>query len=292
MPIFNPLFPRAYLGALAGVVLCTIPANMPARALDIKEDLPKHANGPGNAPFPSVGESLKAGLKALSAGESDKAVGHFNYAAQGGNIAAQWKLARMYAAGEGVPRSDLKAYQHYRTIVEKRGEDGLDTPTQSRMVAEAFVALGQYHLVGIADSPVRRDTARAGEFFHYAAAFYNHPEAQYQLGLLLVTGIGRAPNPHQAARWFYMAAEQGQVQAQARLGHLLFNGEGVPKQIPRGLMLLDLATRRADSTQDAWIGELYQNALTLATDDEKALAEAMARKHARHQRLRRQRDDE
>ena len=48
------------------------------------------------------------------------------YAAAGGESLARWKLAKMYADGDGVPHDDIKAYEYFAQIVENYDEDNPD----------------------------------------------------------------------------------------------------------------------------------------------------------------------
>ena len=50
---------------------------------------------------------------------------------------------------------------------------------------------------------------------------------------------------------------KGHHPAQALLGHLLFVGEGVPRQRARGLMWLTLAKTAAQGPKDEWVRDLY-----------------------------------
>ncbi|MCA0399769.1 MAG: sel1 repeat family protein [Proteobacteria bacterium] len=245
-----------------------------ARAFDVKETPPQPVEK--GTLFKSVGDSLRAGIRALSSGDPGSAVEPLTFAAREGNLAAQWKLGRMYAEGEGVRRDDYKAYQSFKQIVDNRPDESPDSPN-ARLVAQAFVALGTYHLSGI-PSRVKREPARAAEMFHYAAAFYNDADGQYHLGRLLAEGMSGPKDLQQAARWFNLAAEQGHVQAQARLGQLLFNGDGVPRQAPRGLMWMQIATVHADPARDVWIIELNERARELASEDERKIADSFVRK--------------
>jgi hypothetical protein len=249
-----------------------------ALAFDVKE-------GPSPAPpkgmlFKSVGDSLREGLNALSLGNSEAAVQALGYAAREGNVAAQWKLGRMFANGEGVRRDDIKAYQHFSEIANKHADMTPDSP-HARVVAQAFVALGGYHLAGIPNSRVKRDPVRATEMYHYAASYFNDADAQYHLGRIFSEGAAGPKDLHQAARWFHLAAEKGHFQAQARLGQMMFNGDGVPRQAPRGLMWMQIATRKADPARDAWVIELSKRATDLASEDERRLADAYLRKFER-----------
>jgi uncharacterized protein len=267
------------LARLALVFALAMPVG--ALAFDVKE-----SNGdalPKGTLFKSVGDSLRAGLRALSSGDPESAVEPLTFAAREGNVAAQWKLGRMYKDGDGVGRDDYKAYQNFSQIVRLRADENPDSP-QARMVAQAFVALGGYHLTGIANSRVKRNPARAMEMFHYAASYYNDSDAQYHLGRMLADGLAGEPDLQQAARWFNLAAEQGHRYAQARLGQMLFNGDGVPRQAPRGLMWMQMAIQQADPLRDAWVFELDTRARGIATEDELRLSESFLKKRLRASR--------
>ena len=93
----------------------------------------------------------------------------------------------------------------------------------------------------------------------------------YQLGRMYLDGHGGLKEPKQAARWLLLAARKGQYQAQAVLGAMLFKGEYVPRQGPRGLMWLTLA-RDAAAARETWITDLHAAALKQASEDERAVA--------------------
>jgi TPR repeat protein len=251
-----------------------------AFALDFKESSAPPAPVPKGTLFKSVGESLRAGLRALSSGDPESAVEPLTFAAREGNVAAQWKLGRMYMDGDGVRRDDFKAYQNFSQIVRLRADESPDSP-HARMVAQAFVALGGFHLSGIPNSRVKRNPVRAVEMFHYAASYYNDADAQYHLGKVLAEGLAGEADLQQAARWFNLAAEQGHRFAQARLGQMLFNGDGVPRQAPRGLMWMQLAVREADPLRDSWVIELETRARRIASEDEIRLSDTYLKKRLR-----------
>ena len=75
-----------------------------------------------------------------------------------------------------------------------------------------------------------------------------------------------------AARWLALAAEKGHCGAQALLGHLLFNGEGVPRQRARGLMWLSVAVNGAKGAKDAWIRELQTKDSNSASEEDREVA--------------------
>src|SRR2546429_315493 len=67
--------------------------------------------------YPTPHAALRAGLEGFRLGDSERAVEALKYAAEGGELLAQWKLAKIYASGDGVPRDDLKAYEYFSQIV-------------------------------------------------------------------------------------------------------------------------------------------------------------------------------
>lgn len=249
-----------------------------ALAFDVK-DAPT-APVPKGTLFKSVGDALREGIRGLTSGNPGAAVEPLTFAAREGNDAAQWRLGRMYQEGEGVPKNHYKAYQEFSAIVDRRADVSPDSPN-ARVVAQAFVALGGYHLAGIPNTRVKRDPGRAAEMFHYAASYFNDADAQYNLGRMFSEGLAGPKDLYQAARWYHLAAEKGHCHAQARLGQMLFNGDGVPRQAPRGLMWMKIATRKADPARDAWVLELAERGLEASTEDERRLADTFLKKYER-----------
>jgi uncharacterized protein len=191
------------------------------------------------------------------------------YAAEQGQLAAEWKLARMYADGDGVPRDDLRAFSYFSQIANSHPDEAPGT-LQARFVANAFVALGRYYLTGIPNSKIAADRARARDMFDYAATYFGDADAQYELGRLYLTG--GPSHPLQAARWLQLAATKGQCRAEVALADMLFQGQVVPRQAAaRGLMWLRLA-RDCAGPDETWIKQLYDSAFKRASDEERAMA--------------------
>jgi TPR repeat protein len=239
----------------------------PAFAFDGTKSDDALASAPAETPM----EAFRSGAHWLKAGEKAKGLHSLEWAAKKGHPLAQWKLARMYAAGDGVEQNDLKAFEYYRRIADSHADDNPNTP-QARFVANAFVALGHYYLDGIPNTPVKPDPSRAREMFNYAASYFRDPDAQYYLARLYLNGNGAPHDPRTAARWFGLSAQKGQCQAQAMLGAMLFAGDHVPRQAARGLMWLTLAKDSAHTTDQAWVAKLYDSAYQQSTEDERALA--------------------
>jgi uncharacterized protein len=218
-------------------------------------------------------QSLPSPATPLHPGETARAtvnITSLEYAAERGDSTAQWRLGHMYMKGDGVPRSDRRAFTYFGKIANSHAEDsGFDSPN-ARIVASAIVTVGRYYLDGIPNSDIKADPARARRMFFYAASNFRDPDAQYLLGRLLLDGNGGAREPVQAARWLKLAANKDQHEAQALLGDMLVKGEVVPRHVARGLMYLILA--REASPEDASVGAAYQQAVAQATTDDRSAA--------------------
>lgn len=221
--------------------------------------------------YSSTREAFKAGMRGYNAGDKEAAVKALSYAAEQGHAIANWKLGRMYAMGDGVPADKLKAFEYFSRIADENADETPGSPS-SLFVANAFVALGSYFLEGIPNTYVKPNPVRSREMFHYAASYFGDSDAQYNLARLHIEGIGGPKDMRQAARWLNLAADKGHPAAQALLGHLLVTGNGVPKQVARGLILLGQAQQSADLKRDAWITEMYAQAQATASATEREAA--------------------
>lgn len=226
--------------------------------------------GPGLGTQTDAYAAWRAGSDALRNGDIKAALISFEHAARNGEVRAAWKLGSMYANGEGVQQSDARAFEYYRGLAVSHADEVTGTP-EARLVALAYVALGDYYLTGIPNSNVKADAAHAHEMFSYAASIFGDPDAQYRLGRSYLDGQGTAKDSKQAARWLSLAASKGQYHAQAAFGAMLFKGQQVQRDAPRGLMLLTLA-KDAASPKETSIADLYAAAMKQATEQERAVA--------------------
>ena len=242
-------------------------AGAPAYALDEKHIVTPVAGAASAPAFQNPQEALSKYLEGYRAGDTRSSLDALQYAAEGGEALARWKLGSMYATGDGVPHDDKKAYDYFMRIVEDY-DDAAANPRQRGVIASAFVAVGAYSLTGISNSRVTRDPQRAREMFSVAATEFADPHAQYNLGRMFLDGDGVKKDPRRGARWLKLAADKQHMESQAVLGHLFFNGaEGVNRQRAMGLMYLTLAREAVvDHKKDRWIVDLHDNAVGAASD--------------------------
>ena len=141
-------------------------------------------------------------------------------------------------------------------------------------IADAFVALGDYYRGG-AVAPA--DHERARQLYLHAATYFASPAAQYELAIMFYDGEIGGADPVQAVRWARLAAENGSPQAQALLGHMLFEGQGVPRQPVLGLAYLTIALLRgAAEDHGSSLRRIHAQAFSVATQAERRTAQALA----------------
>ena len=213
---------------------------------------------------------FRFGFSAYKSGHKDQAVEAYRYAAENGQLGATWKLARMYAEGDGVARDDYEAFKFFNEIAQQDVEPG--SPEES-YVSDALVALGAYMKSGIPGTPVEPNAIAAQEYYTRAAANYRNANAQFELGKMLLAGDGGVRTSiRQAARWLQLAAEKGHAGAQATLGNLLFQSG----KVVRGLAMMTAALERAAPTDQPWIRDMQEEAFSLAPEADRRTAIALA----------------
>jgi uncharacterized protein len=133
--------------------------------------------------------ALAEGLAAYDDGDYLAAYRELGPLAAAGDPTAQHALARMFFAGQGVPR-DAGAAMSWERKAADSGE------------AAAQLDLATRYENGIS---VPLDPAEAAKWYRLAAE-QSVPVAQYRLGLLYVTGIGVAQDLVTAHMWLNLAA--------------------------------------------------------------------------------------
>ncbi|WP_136616275.1 MULTISPECIES: tetratricopeptide repeat protein [Mesorhizobium] len=257
--VFSALVVIATFGATFGAV-------GQAMAFDDKVFDDKTGVKPQSSPW----AVFQFGFSAYKNGHKEQAAEAYKYAAENGQIGATWKLARMYAEGDGVARDDYEAFKFFSEIVDQDVEPG--SPEES-YVSDALVALGDYLRKGIPGSPVTENEVAAQEYYMRAAANYRNPNAQFEMGQMFLKGEGGVKaSVKQAGRWFQLAAEKGHAGAQATLGHLLFQSG----KIVRGLAMMTAALERASPADQPWIRGMQEEAFATAGEADRRTAISLA----------------
>jgi len=116
------------------------------------------------------------------------------------------------------------------------------------------------------------DTAEAAKWYR-AAAEQGNLEAQFRLGRLVQDGApGLKQNPEAAAKLYEGAAKQGHVEAQNWLGYAYQHGLGVPKSKENAMLWYSRAAEAGLAEAENNLGLMYLNAKGDARDLDKAFA--------------------
>lgn len=138
-------------------------------------------------------------LQRLAGGQTQEAIGLLRAAADRGFAMAQYRLAKVFERGEGVPR-DLTLARQWTERAAAAGN------------RRAMHDLGVYFARG-EGAPV--DEAAAFRWFRQAAEL-GVADSQYNLGVLYQQGRGVGASATEALFWFLVAARQGDSDANAR----------------------------------------------------------------------------
>jgi hypothetical protein len=190
-------------------------------------------------------------------------------AAAEGQPAALWQLGLMYENGEGVQQDKVRAFGYFNKIAVEHA-DAAPKGVDSEIVAQSFVKVGEYYRDGLPEAGLKPDQTEYERRVQHAATYFGNADAQYMLGEMYTDDEALGDIPKLSYRWLTLAARKGQAQAQARLGTMVFNGDGVQANPEEGLMWLTVASRRvAGTTDEGWVNELLQNAMSVATPEQR-----------------------
>ena len=232
------------------LAIVTAGLSMPAAAQEA-EVAPREKSSPWKV--------FKFGFDAYKSGHKEQALKAYRDASEQGQVGATWKLGRMYAEGDGVPRDDYEAYKYFSEIVQQNIEPG---SRDERYVANALAELGRYSALGIPGTPVVPDEIAAAEYYQRAAN-YGSPIGQFEVGKMYLRDAGTGRGVRQAGRWLKLAAQKGHEGARALLGNLLFQSG----RVVDGLAMMTTALERAAPDDKIWIRSMQEEAFAV-TDEE------------------------
>jgi TPR repeat protein len=120
-------------------------------------------------------------------------------------------------------------------------------------------------LVGGVNAGALEDGYAAAERGDYATAYrlwrplaeQGDAEAQYKLGTMYDIGQGVPLDNAKAGRWFRKAAEQGHATAQYKLGVMYEAGWGVPQDYAKAVRWFRKAAEQGDAPSQFRLGNMY-----------------------------------
>ena len=142
-----------------------------------------------------------------------------------GNADAQFYMGYAYHYGKGVDQDPVKAMQWY-----------VKAATQKHMGAQ----INSGYMCSIDKNAKNKD-----EIVNtWIKSAVKSPVFQNCLGNLYHDGAGIDIDNAQAVYWYKKAANQGYADAQYNLGHMLYSGLGVEKNISSGMEVLEAASQQ------------------------------------------------
>ena len=99
------------------------------------------------------------------------------------------------------------------------------------------------------------DMVEAARWYRMAAE-QGDPKGQLNLGVLYINGRGMEKDEARAAFWFRRAAEQGDLHAQNNIAYLYYTGRGVPRDMTYAYMWFAFAASQGSesaATMRDWI---------------------------------------
>ena len=143
-----------------------------------------------------------------------------------GDPVAYYQLGQLYAAGKGVTADAAKSAQ----LIQEAAKLGY---LPAKFEAEHPTAKS----VAIHPDQAAVDMIRA-------AAEAGNPQAQYELGTILLSSTGAEKKPEEALKWYRMAAKQNNADAQYTLGKMYAAGDGVKKSRDRAFEYFNMAAEQ------------------------------------------------
>jgi TPR repeat protein len=189
-------------------------------------------------------ESLRQQLlaetrQALDADNWTAVVGLWQPLVEQGDPEAQYQLAYHYLRCTAY--DDEATCDHMKDLL--RAAAAKDHPDAIWLLAARFSET---------DPEYEREILRAGRL--------GSVHAQCSLGVLHATGEWSGPKDlSEAARWYRLAAEQGERVAQYEIGFMLLLGEGGPKNTEEGLMWLERAGGQGQDSALRLLADCYEN---------------------------------
>ena len=191
-------------------------------------------------------------------------------------IGAQLTLAKMYAKGLYVRRSDANAFYLYRRIYQDYREGGTSVRRGSpaeKHIAQAYIELAKYYLKGLKQAGLPPDFNKALELLEAASINFADPDAQYMLAKMYLAGKGVNRNVKRAIRWLSNASrDHDHAPSHALLAEILWEGKLVRRQPVRALALITLARDNASPRDASWITAIYDTIINESNGQQKLLA--------------------
>ncbi|MEC9412521.1 MAG: SPOR domain-containing protein [Pseudomonadota bacterium] len=163
-------------------------------------------------------DDIQDGIAAYKQGDFQTAYQAWHQAAENNVAEAQWMLAILLLNGQGVKQDKVAAYSWLTLASEKQHKQAMidRMAIRDRLSAEELMSADTlskaFRDKQMAKTAINHQKEKAFHWFEKAAK-QGDPQAQYQLGEMLLNGEGVKQDKVAAYSWFSLASEQNQPQA-------------------------------------------------------------------------------
>ena len=163
-------------------------------------------------------DDIQEGIAAYKQGDFQTAYQAWHQAAENNVAEAQWMLAILLLNGQGVKQDKVAAYSWLTLASEKQHKQAMidRMAIRDRLSAEELMSADTlskaFRDKQMAKTAINHQKEKAFHWFEKAAK-QGDPQAQYQLGEMLLNGEGVKQDKVAAYSWFSLASEQNQPQA-------------------------------------------------------------------------------
>ena len=134
--------------------------------------------------------------------------------------------------------------------------------------ALAQARLADLYCYGDFGAPIDYDKAL---YWNERAARQGEDQAQNNLALMYIDGMGVEKDPDKAFFWAKLAAQGGKPNALLNLAHMYKNGEGTPVDLLEAFRLYMASAQMGESTAQFYVGKFYNEGLGVERDQLQAV---------------------
>ena len=210
----------------------------------------------------------------------DHEIEQFLHAAEQGDADAQYKLASVYAKGNGVSRNHVESVKWMRKAAENGHAEA------QHKVGRLYDNISTYErdpdwyeddefdkrLLRLSKGTPEENGREAVRWYRKAAE-QGHPGAQFALALTYRYGDrGTQVNGSEAIRWYLKLAERNPGLGYSSIGYMYTAGEGVPRNGREAVRWLHKGALQGGETDKFLLGHHYATGEILPQNDMQAYA--------------------
>lgn len=210
----------------------------------------------------------------------DQSIEQLRRAAEAGDTEAQYKLASVYAKGNGVSRNHVESVKWMRTAAENGHAEAQDK------VGHLYDNISTYErhpdwneddefdkrLLRLSKGTSKENGREAVRWYRKAAE-QGHPAAQYTLALTYRYGDrGTQVNGSEAIKWYLKLAERNPGLGYSSIGYMYAHGEGVRRNGREAVRWLHKGALQGGETAQFLLGHHYATGEILPQNDVQAFA--------------------